>query len=154
SARQVLGIMTNPDIFYRVMVHRFGLHPRFRYADLYYFTEQLPNPNSRVQLSERLKDPYGYPIARVDWQLLDEDFERVETYARVLLDNGLKGGAQYSVVRRDPAALWREHVASAAHHVGTTRMADHPSRGVVDANLKVFGVENLFVGDGSVFATA
>ena len=33
-------------------------------------------------------------------------------------------------------------------------MADHPSSGVVDANLQVFGMANLFICDGSTFATA
>jgi choline dehydrogenase-like flavoprotein len=54
----------------------------------------------------------------------------------------------------DDLSLWIRNVASAAHHVGTARMADHPSRGVVDANQQVFGMSNLFVGDGSVFPTA
>jgi choline dehydrogenase-like flavoprotein len=40
------------------------------------------------------------------------------------------------------------------HHMGTTRMADDPARGVVDRDLKVHGVANLFVASSSVFATA
>ena len=35
-----------------------------------------------------------------------------------------------------------------------TRMAADPSRGVVDADCRVFGVDNLFVASSSVFATA
>ena len=33
-------------------------------------------------------------------------------------------------------------------------MADNEQQGVVDRNLKVFGVDNLYVCDGSIFTTA
>ena len=49
---------------------------------------------------------------------------------------------------------WEENYTSAAHHVGTCRMAKNSDEGVVDSNLKVFGVDNLYVCDGSVFPTA
>ena len=39
------------------------------------------------------------------------------------------------------------------HHSGTTRMADHPANGVVDADCQVFGVANLSVAGSSVFPT-
>jgi choline dehydrogenase-like flavoprotein len=153
TLRQIKGILTNPDLLYRILVHRFGLHPRFRYADLYYFTEQLPNPNSRIGLSERWRDRYGYPVARIDWQLTDEDFRLFQEYAKLLFGEGLRS-SQYELARVDEPSLWDRHVASAAHHVGTARMSDHPTRGVVDRNLQVFGMKNLYVGDGSVFPTA
>jgi choline dehydrogenase-like flavoprotein len=41
---------------------------------------------------------------------------------------------------------------SAGHHSGACRMASAPADGVVDADLRVFGTENLFVADGSVLA--
>jgi choline dehydrogenase-like flavoprotein len=153
TLRQIKGMVANPDILYRILVHRFGMHPRFRYADLYYFTEQLPNPNSRVTLSDRRLDRYGYPIARADWQLTDDDFRAFQSYTGVLFGQGLRS-PQYTMARTDDLSLWIQNVASAAHHVGTARMADHPRRGVVDANQQVFGISNLFVGDGSVFPTA
>jgi choline dehydrogenase-like flavoprotein len=153
TMRQIGGILSNPDLLNRILVHRFGFRPRFKYADLYYFTEQLPNPNSRVTLSTERCDRHGYPVARVDWQLGDDDFAAFEAYTNVLFEQGFRS-PQYHVARVDQPEVWRQHVASAAHHVGTARMADHPSRGVVDGNLQVFGTRNLFVGDASVFATA
>ena len=39
------------------------------------------------------------------------------------------------------------------HHLGTTRMHPDPARGVVDADARVHGLANLFVGGGSVFPT-
>jgi choline dehydrogenase-like flavoprotein len=37
--------------------------------------------------------------------------------------------------------------------MGTTRMAADPGAGVVDADCRVHGVANLYVGGSSVFAT-
>ena len=40
------------------------------------------------------------------------------------------------------------------HHIGTTRMAVSSEFGVVDSNLKVFGLSNLFISGSSVFPTS
>jgi choline dehydrogenase-like flavoprotein len=39
------------------------------------------------------------------------------------------------------------------HHMGTTRMAESPDKGVVDKDLRVFGIDNFYIGDSSVFTT-
>ena len=38
-------------------------------------------------------------------------------------------------------------------NIGTTRMSADPAQGVVDANLKVHSMDNLYVAGSSVFAT-
>jgi choline dehydrogenase-like flavoprotein len=40
-----------------------------------------------------------------------------------------------------------------AHHLGTTRMSRDPRDGVVDGNLKVHSLPNLYVVGGSTFPT-
>jgi choline dehydrogenase-like flavoprotein len=40
-----------------------------------------------------------------------------------------------------------------AHPSGTTRMADDPAHGVVDANAQVHGVRGLYIAGGSIFPT-
>ena len=40
------------------------------------------------------------------------------------------------------------------HQMGTTRMSDTPSKGVVDKEGRVHGVENLYVAGSSVFPTS
>jgi choline dehydrogenase-like flavoprotein len=152
SLRQAWAILSNRDILYRILVHRFGLHPTYRYGDLFYMTEQLPNPHSRVDLSDTAKDRYGYPVARVNWQLTDADVSGFLAYSQALFNEGLRS-PQYSLARVDAPALWEAAVVSAAHHLGTVRMAQDPADGVVDSNLRVFGMRNLYVCDASVFPT-
>ena len=149
---QVWAILSNPDILSRILVHRFGMNPAYRYGDLFFMTEQLPHPDSRVDLSPHLRDSHGYPVARIDWRLTEADFGAFEASARVIIEQGLRS-SQYSLARLDDPAVWRKTVASAAHHLGTARMAADPSAGVVDRDLRVFGMQNLYVCDGSVFPT-
>ena len=40
------------------------------------------------------------------------------------------------------------------HHMGTTRMSDGAADGVVDAQCKLHGVDNLYVAGSSVFPSA
>lgn len=153
SLRQVGAILGNVDILYRIAIHQFGFTAVYRYADLFFMTEQLPNHNSRVRLSNRSCDRFGYPVAAVDWQLTDADFRKFESYARLVLDQGLCSET-YSLACVDEKKSWNRNVTSAAHHLGTARMGNHPTRGVVDQNLRVFGTSNLFICDASVFSDA
>ena len=50
--------------------------------------------------------------------------------------------------------MLREHAEGHYHHIGTTRMSARKEDGVVDANAKVHGVENLHVGGSSIFPSA
>ena len=152
SVRQIIAILTNRDIAYRILVHRFGIRPKFKFGDLFFMTEQLPNRDSRVGLSER-RDGHDYPVAAVNWQLLEGDIDGFLEYAKVLFEQGLRSN-QHTLARVDDPSIWNRTLASAAHHLGTARMAASPRDGVVDANLRVFGMSNLYVCDGSVFATA
>jgi choline dehydrogenase-like flavoprotein len=152
SLRQIVAILTNRDIAYRILVHRFGIRPKFVFGDLFFMTEQLPNRDSRVGLSER-RDGHQYPVAAVNWQLLEQDISGFLEYARLLFEQGLRS-QQHTLARVDDPAIWNRTLASAAHHLGTARMAARAEDGVVDRNLQVFGTSNLFVCDGSVFATA
>ena len=38
--------------------------------------------------------------------------------------------------------------------MGTTRMSDDPKTGVVDRNVKVHSLDNLYIGGSSVFSTS
>ena len=44
-------------------------------------------------------------------------------------------------------------VNTGSHHIGTARMSADPTRGVVDPNLKVHSVANLYIGGSAVFPT-
>lgn len=49
---------------------------------------------------------------------------------------------------------WPGDMQGSRHHMGTTRMADDPRRGVVDAQCRVHGIANLHIAGSSVFASS
>lgn len=151
--RQIRAILTHRDILYRILMTRFGVRPTYLYGDLFFMTEQLPNRHSCVRLSDHRSDRYGYPVAQIDWQLGEADFLAFARYTKLLFSEGLQS-ENYSLARVDELSIWNRTVASAAHHLGTARMASQPSHGVVRPDLQVFGTDNLYICDGSVFPTA
>ena len=60
-------------------------------------------------------------------------------------------------INMDPAEMRAQilkYTGVGSHNYGTTRMAAQPDQGVVDANCRVFGVDNLYIASSSVLPTA
>jgi choline dehydrogenase-like flavoprotein len=121
-----------------------------------YHGEHLPNPDSRVLLTSE-RDALGVRRIRTEMRFSDEDVASVERAMREL-DAALRdaGVGHLEYLFDDIAAGVRECLreGSGYHQTGTTRMAASAADGVVDANLAVFGSENLFVASTSTFPTS
>jgi choline dehydrogenase-like flavoprotein len=114
--------------------------------------EQAPNPDSRVQLSEKV-DALGQARITLDWRLSAQDRHSVRTHIRSLgLEFGAMGLGRLKLLM-DDADEWPDFVGGGNHHMGTTRMSSNPTDGVVDADCKVHGIDNLYVAGSSVFVT-
>jgi len=115
-------------------------------------SEQEPNPASRITLSNE-KDALGLPRTKLDWHLKKSDADslrgNLEAVARAFGGWG-EGRVQVLFPERDE---WTEAEGWGNHHLGTTRMAADPKRGVVDADCRVHGMSNLFVAGSSLFPT-
>ncbi|HEX8532946.1 MAG TPA: GMC family oxidoreductase [Allosphingosinicella sp.] len=124
--------------------------------------EQAPNPDSRVLLSGE-RDALGVPRADLDWQLTEIDKRTARVMAETF-DAELRrlelGSLTPSAWLDEPGPQWPvdptigNHPIGNYHHVGGTRMSTDPAQGVVDADSKVHGYENLYVAGGSVFTTS
>jgi choline dehydrogenase-like flavoprotein len=115
--------------------------------------EQVPNPDSRVSLSEE-RDRLGLRRIRLDWRLTEQDRRSVVAHMHSLaLELGALGIGR-TVLTVEDNGQWPDAVGGGSHHMGTTRMHDDPRRGVVDRNSKVHGVDNLYVAGSSVFPTS
>lgn len=115
-------------------------------------SEQEPNPASRITLSDQ-KDALGLPRTRLDWRLKKSDRDNLranlEAIARAFGGWG-EGRVQVLFPERDE---WTEAEGWGNHHLGSTRMAEDPRHGVVDANCRVHGMSNLFIAGSSLFPT-
>ena len=112
--------------------------------------EQTPGSGNRILLSTQ-RDASGQPRATLALRLCDQDTERHARSLRMAADSiGFDGPRAATALR---AMLRAGQANFFSHHMGTTRMAEDPRRGVVDGHCHVHGVSNLFVAGSSVFPT-
>ena len=137
-----------------LLPRRVDLNNRF---ELFYQTEHVPNPSSRIVLrSER--DALGVPRIEARISFTDLDVRTVVQTHRLIKEQLRRTGT--GELHYEDAALEEAVRAqlrkfnSAAHHIGTTRMSGKAIDGVVDRNCRVYGTENLFVAGCSVFPTS
>jgi choline dehydrogenase-like flavoprotein len=119
--------------------------------------EQGPNPDSRVQLDHE-NDELGMPRAKLHWELTALEKRSLRTMHEIIGKEMGKAGIgrvrllEYLHDEKDET--WPPFTGGGWHHMGTTRMSDDPKKGVVDANCKVHGIDNLYTAGSSNFVTA
>ena len=155
--RDMLTLSVNPiDAAEFVVARYLRARSLIKYARFQMIAEPLPDPDSRVVLSQQ-RDQLGVNRVKVNWRLdilVKHTFDRTLAIiaeeltsagvADVILDPPIDGGEWPSTF--DKQGTW--------HHMGTTRMHDSPKLGVVDSNCRVHGTSNLYVAGSSVFPTA
>ena len=104
---------------------------------------KLSNAN-RVVMSKEQSDCFGNPIAHLQFNFADEDLKTLDLCRQYIRHFYEKIGA--SDVHEAPISWSR-------HHQGTCRMGDNPGASVVDRNLRVHEVPNLYVCGSEVFVT-
>ena len=124
--------------------------------------EQAPNPDSRILLSNE-RDALGMRKSVMDWRLLPIDTHSVrvlaDTFDAELRRIGL-GSVEKSEWLETDTVDWPidlaigRHPIGGYHHMGTTRMADDPTQGVVNAQCRTHGIDNLYIAGSSVFPTS
>ncbi|QPC86610.1 GMC family oxidoreductase [Mesorhizobium sp. NBSH29] len=126
-------------------------------AQLYVGWEQAPLASNHIQLSASELDHAGVPRIELHWKkselehrtlleglrLFGETFA-AKNYGRVRIADWVTKGEDYPV----------DQELAGHHHMGGTRMSIDPQKGIVDANCKVHGMSNLYIGGSSVFATS
>jgi choline dehydrogenase-like flavoprotein len=119
-------------------------------------TEQEPNPESRILLSERT-DALGVRLSKVHWKLTELTRHTIWEFTRTLSEEFLRAGMgdiELDEWVHDGAQPWTNYITDQFHHIGTARMNDSPRLGVVDSNCQIHGVTNLYVGSSAVFPTS
>lgn len=115
--------------------------------------EQAPSLSSRITLDRDRKDRFGRARLQLDWRLSDIDRRTI----RIVAEEIGKALAEQDIARLriapDILKGADPEVGMHSHHMGTTRMSASPRHGVVDADCRVHGLENLYIGGSSVFAT-
>ena len=133
---------------------------RWPFGKVVFNAQAALNRDSRVMLSEEV-DAFGMRRVKLDWQVLpvdnasirktigafagwlaEEDIARMKIYDWVLTDTPIETASSGT----ESMSSW--------HHMCGTRMATDPKAGVVDAQCRVHGISNLYIGGSSVFASS
>jgi choline dehydrogenase-like flavoprotein len=130
-----------------------GLNGGSNIFTLEFDAEQAPNPDSRVVLDDK-KDTFGLQRLKVDWRVTDLDVLSALASIEMIGKALTQSGAGRLKIAPDLAPGLTLRKATGGHHIGTTRMAREPYRGVVDEHCQVHGVPNLHISSSSVFATS
>lgn len=118
--------------------------------------EQAPNPNSRVTLTDET-DALGMPRVSLDWRLTNLDKRSIRGfYEAVGEEMGRSGLGRVQLLEwlQEDESSWPDFLSGGWHHMGTTRMHEEPTQGVVDADCKVHGLGNLYLAGSGTFPTS
>ena len=113
-------------------------------AGLWIVGEDMPSEENRITLNAEVKDPFGVPVANVNFDDHPNDVA-MRNYAYA------KGDEIYRAIgatRTFPTPPY-----PSTHNLGTNRMSEKPADGVVNKFGRSHDVPNLFVSDGSQFTT-
>ncbi|MBR0554498.1 FAD-dependent oxidoreductase [Ciceribacter sp. L1K23] len=120
------------------------------------------HPRSRGEIDLKSVDPFAAPLIRPNYLSDAADLEEMVDAARILrriaAEQPLAGLIKREIVPgpdidsdEEIAADIRARSGSVFHACGTCAMGPEPGQSVVDARLKVHGIEGLRVVDASIF---
>ena len=123
----------------------------FWYVYGQYYFEQAPNPDSRIRLADTVDPVFGQRQTWATWQLSDTDQKTYEQTTKLFQTAVGNLGGTFSFPSWD---FIKSSLVVNGHHMGTTRMSSLAKDGVVDPNLRVHSMKNLYVAGASVFPSA
>lgn len=111
------------------------------------FFDQESRKDNRIFLSSKKSDS-GLPLAIIDWTFNENDWKQVDRFMETMkykLEKHNIGSFEYS----RPSKIKFTGIHS--HFIGGTRIGESPINSVVDKNLKVHHLDNLYISGPSVF---
>ena len=150
------SVFTPASIFFkRYLLKRklpgvFLYSPQNTYA-LHFHAEQIPNELSTMKLATDGK------TFEIDYQFTDDDVNSV-IKLHEKLDSWLQqcgcGRLEYWFTPAELPAAIRAMSRDGLHQCGTTRISSTKEDGVVNNDLKLWGMDNLYICSSSVFPTS
>jgi choline dehydrogenase-like flavoprotein len=160
------GLLSAPTLAFKlasqalkIPVHNTGKggwsDPAVRYHDIgslavEAMVEQRPSPDNRVRLGNK-RDRFGRPLPILQWSWSRQEIDSINKSSDLLTDAFNKTGVGSFVTMRDLGQGEIPRAGSGFHHMGGTRQSDDPAEGVVNAENRVHGVENLTLIGCSIF---
>ncbi|MFW6324033.1 MAG: GMC oxidoreductase [Desulfovibrionales bacterium] len=135
----------------RVLERELGRNKRLEIFRLNHMAEQVPNPDSRISLSND-RDILGQRRIRICWRLTQQDIRSIHRSQEILDQELTRAGLGKLIIEMDPCII-PDSIHGGWHHMGTTRMHINPKMGVVDPECRIHGFSNIYIAGASVFPT-
>jgi choline dehydrogenase-like flavoprotein len=129
-----------------------SINTRIPMIGLINYVEMEPRPENRITLTDD-NDALGMPVPRVVHELSRRDLASLHRLHKQVAEEFETMGCGGELVG-PPEELAKAEWIDAYHYLGTTRMGIDPEHSVVNPDLRVHTVENLYVAGGSVFPTS
>ncbi|MCP4723476.1 MAG: GMC family oxidoreductase [bacterium] len=111
--------------------------------------EDESNIENRISLSNK-RDGYGLELLKIEHAFSKNDYRKLKYLTKKAKKVLKKAGAVFTL----ESEIDKVSPPSFSHAVGTVRFGDSPVTSVLDSNCKYFGLDNLFVIDGSFMPTS
>jgi choline dehydrogenase-like flavoprotein len=116
--------------------------------------EHAPDPESRVTLRPQDVDRSGMARLDIDWRIGSSTLRSHRRLHEMFFDRLASVGITQSTSAILDLPSFEPRYLDMKHPSGTTRMSSSPRRGVVDANCRVHGSQNVYVAGSSTFPTS
>jgi choline dehydrogenase-like flavoprotein len=172
QSRQMIGARVDPQLLMKLMrqipyftalgfwrfYHKRLFWSRDAAFRLHVAIEQVPYSGNRISLSTK-RDALGAPMVAIKWRQRETELQTFKSYLRHFVPfwrrNGLENIAQLKLFsvpdELDESMLLTLHAGDVYHPAGSTRMGTNSRDAVVDSDLRVFGLRNLWVASTSTF---
>ena len=125
---------------------------KFTKFEVWHSIGQSPHPDNQVKLS-RERNIYACPKLEDHWHWPLDDIHQTLRAQHIIVTELWRAGLGNLHLEHDPEGLPIIVRPAGSHHLmGTTRMHVDPKFGVVDAECRVHGMNNLFVAGSSTFS--
>jgi choline dehydrogenase-like flavoprotein len=116
-------------------------------------SEEEPKFDSCITLSGSQRDAFDIPRVELHWRKSTRD---IETIRKTAIEFGtLLARQDLGRVRLSDWVLedgpWPEDTPGGKHHMGGTRMSTSATDGIVTPDLRLWGMDNMYVAGSSVF---
>jgi choline dehydrogenase-like flavoprotein len=161
------ALAPKPEVLSAMKIGNFRMMMRFPSPTFLTFSiawEQLPNENSTITLDPAVTDEvFHQPVVRLDWNLLEQDKQTIQialdlcrqyisardSGAKFEVTTDVSGGPEHWTLDGSSNCL-----RTSEHHMGAARMSRTCDDGIVNQNLRLHSVDNLYITGSAVFPTA
>lgn len=137
------------------VVKRRLLAPRNSSFELTLVIEQFPHVANNISLAPDRVDRYGMPLAKIAWRTNPQDSRTFRVLQSELIAYWNESGfAALGSLEPTPEQVFLERLQTDSdffHPGGTTRMGRDVHSGVLDADLRTYRIDNLYVVSTSAF---